>query len=202
MRTSASLGFCVAVLVISGCQPREPAEVADTAATAPTVSAAPTTDEAKIQSAMAAAPDSISQAATIMDWPATMGGQPRQLRAGTNGWVCFPMIPPTAGASGEDSMCLDGEFQKWAGAWMSKQTPRLSAVGIAYMLRGEVKGASMTDPYATEQTARDWVRTGPHIMVATPNTATLAALPGTPTSGGPWVMWKGTPYAHIMVPLE
>jgi hypothetical protein len=20
------------------------------------------------------------------------------------------------------------------------------------------------------------------------------------TKGGPWVMWKGTPYAHIMVP--
>lgn len=99
-------------------------------------------------------------------------------------------------------MCLDSEWQKWLGALMSKQTPRVSAVGIAYMLRGEVKGASMTDPYATEQTATDWVRTGPHIMVATPNTATLAALPGTPTGGGPWVMWKGTPYAHVMVPLD
>jgi hypothetical protein len=22
-----------------------------------------------------------------------------------------------------------------------------------------------------------------------------------PKSGGPWVMWKGTPYAHLMVPV-
>ena len=25
-------------------------------------------------------------------------------------------------------------------------------------------------------------------------------LPTDPHSGGPWVMWRGTPYAHLMVP--
>jgi hypothetical protein len=25
------------------------------------------------------------------------------------------------------------------------------------------------------------------------------ALPPTPSSGAPWVMWKDTPYAHVMV---
>jgi hypothetical protein len=29
----------------------------------------------------------------------------------------------------------------------------------------------------------------------------LSALPTDPNNGGPWVMWKGTPYAHIMVPV-
>jgi hypothetical protein len=29
----------------------------------------------------------------------------------------------------------------------------------------------------------------------------LDAFPTDPNSGGPWVMWKGTPYAHLMVPV-
>ena len=43
------------------------------------------TDAQKITNAMSAAPASISKNATIMDWPEAAGGQPRQLRAGTNG---------------------------------------------------------------------------------------------------------------------
>jgi hypothetical protein len=30
----------------------------------------------------------------------------------------------------------------------------------------------------------------------------LASLPTDPNNGGPWVMWKGTKYAHIMVPVK
>jgi hypothetical protein len=197
MRTSAALCCCLAGLIFSGCQPRESAEQTDTmAAQETTALAAPTTDEGKIQNAMAAAPDSIARAATIMDWPDSAGKQPRQLRAGTNGWVCYP-----TGAPGQDPMCLDAQFQRWAGAWISKQTPRLTAVGIAYMLLGD-QGASLTDPYGTQQTSTDWMRSGPHVMVVTPNVASLAALPGTPTGGAPYVMWKGTPYAHVMVPVN
>ncbi|MGI8403077.1 MAG: hypothetical protein ACR2NS_15945 [Gemmatimonadaceae bacterium] len=165
-------------------------------------SAAPTTNEGKIQNAMSAAPDSISSGATIMDWPATTGGKFSQLRAGTNGWICYPSTPAAAGAVGQDPMCLDPEFQKWAGAWMTKKTPKLAAVGVAYMLQGD-RGASVTDPFAkTAADTKDWVVAGPHIMVAAPNVATLASIQGTPTGGIPWVMWKGTPYAHIMVPVK
>ena len=31
---------------------------------------------------------------------------------------------------------------------------------------------------------------------------TAAAATLDPENGGPYVMWKGTPYAHIMVPTE
>jgi hypothetical protein len=30
----------------------------------------------------------------------------------------------------------------------------------------------------------------------------LDAYPTDPKNGGPWVMWKGTPYAHVMVPVS
>ena len=99
-------------------------------------------------------------------------------------------------------MCLDAEFQKWAGAWMTKKSPKLTGVGVAYMLQGD-RGASVADPFAKSAAdVKDWVVAGPHIMVTTPNTASLAALPGVPTGGIPWVMWKGTPYAHIMVTVK
>lgn len=37
-------------------------------------------------------------------------------------------------------------------------------------------------------------------MILTPDAALLDTLPTDPNAGGPWVMWKGTKYAHIMVP--
>jgi hypothetical protein len=70
------------------------------------------------------------------------------------------------------------------------------------MLQGD-RGISNTDPYATTSTpANQWVRTGPHIMILTPDSTHLDTLPTKPYTGGPWVMWKGTPYAHIMLPVE
>ena len=38
-------------------------------------------------------------------------------------------------------------------------------------------------------------------MVVVPDPAQLNSLPTDPHNGGPWVMWKGTKYAHIMVPI-
>jgi hypothetical protein len=160
------------------------------------------TDQQKIASAMAAAPASVSKAATIMDWPEKEGQPMRQLRAGTNNWVCFPSTPiqSTHGAL-EDPMCLDKSWQSWAEAWMTKTAPKSPGTGIAYMLAGD-KGASNTDPFAIAPTAdNQWVRTGPHVMVLTADTALLDAFPTDPDTGGPYVMWKGTPYAHLMVPV-
>ena len=69
----------------------------------PAAAAQKMTDAQKITNAMSAAPVSIAKGATIMDWPASHGGQPRQLRAGTNGWVCYPTTPSElGGAAGED----------------------------------------------------------------------------------------------------
>jgi hypothetical protein len=160
------------------------------------------TDAQKITNAMSAAPASISKNATIMDWPEAASGQPRQLRAGTNGWVCYPTTPTAMGtASGEDPMCLDKAWQGWAAAWMSKGTPPAGGSGIAYMLKGD-KGASNTDPFATGPAPNNnWVVTPAHVMVLFADAKTLDMYPTDPKSGGPWVMWKGMPYAHLMVPV-
>jgi len=157
----------------------------------------------KIANAMSAAPTSISKNAAVMDWPDTPNGQPKQLRAGTNGWVCFPNSPEQfGGASVEDPMCLDKAWQAWAQAWMAKTPPPAGGSGIAYMLKGD-KGASNADPFATGPTATNsWVVSPPHIMVLFPDPKILDSYPTDPKMGGPSVMWKGTPYAHLMVPVS
>lgn len=160
------------------------------------------TDAQKITNAMSAAPADIAKNATIMDWPDDPKAQPRQLRAGTNGWVCFPNSPGGGTASQDDPMCLDKQWQTWAQAWSSKTAPQVSGTGIAYMLSGD-RGASNTDPFATGKTAdNSWVVSPPHIMVLYPDTSMLDAFPTDPMQGGAWVMWKGTPYAHLMVPVS
>lgn len=162
------------------------------------------TDAQKIQSAMSAAPAAIAKDAAIMDWPETPDGQPRQLRAGTNGWVCYPTTPQgLGGQTGEDPMCLDKAWQAWGEAWVKKaEPPKITSPGIAYMLRGD-KGGSNTDPYAKERTAdNQWVVSPPHIMMLVPDLASLEGYPTDPKNGGPWVMYKGTPYVHLMIPVS
>ena len=150
-------------------------------------------DAAVIAKATSAAPSDIGRNAAVMGMGAD--GKMKELRAGTNGWMCMLDL---AG----DSMCLDKEWQAWGDAWMNKKDPpKPKTVGVAYMLNGD-KGASNTDPYATKPTPDNkWVVSGPHIMILPTDVSQLDAYPTDWTKGGPWVMWKGTPYAHIMVPI-
>jgi hypothetical protein len=155
----------------------------------------------KIASAESAAPRTISAHATIMEMPATPGGEMKQLRAGTNGWVCYPNTT-TSPKGNVDPMCIDKSWQNWAEAWMAKKAPTMTVNGIAYMLKGD-NGASNTDPFAEKATPDNhWVVSPPHIMVVFADAKQLDGFSDDPKSGGPWVMWKGTPYAHLMVPVS
>jgi hypothetical protein len=39
------------------------------------------------------------------------------------------------------------------------------------------------------------------VMMIVPDPAHIASIPAEHHAGGPYVMWKGTPYAHIMMPI-
>jgi hypothetical protein len=152
------------------------------------------TIEQKIALAMSGGPAQIVKDATIAEMAEMNGDKPKELRRGTNGWVCYAVV--------NQPMCLDQEWQKWAAAWMSKAAFKVEKPGIAYMLRGD-NGASNTDPYATAATAtNDWVVSPAHLMLLLPDPKMLDVYPTDPRHGGPWVMWKGTPYAHVMVPVS
>lgn len=157
------------------------------------------TKREKIANAMTAAPRSISQSATIMDWPAKEGAPMATLRTGTNGWTCLPDFPST---KGNDPMCVDEQWLSFMGAMMAKGTPKISHTGIGYMAAPGGGWGSNTDPYATKATAdNEWGYDPPHIMLLVTDQSALQGIPTTRQTGVPWVMWKGTPYAHIMVPV-
>jgi hypothetical protein len=145
---------------------------------------------------MSGAPAAVSSAATIMDFDDA--GNLVELRAGTNGWLCIPDDSPAA--PGDAPMCMDEAWQSWFDALVAQQTPQISGIGISYMLKGG-PAASNTDPYAvTPAPGEDWIQDGPHMMVIVPDPSTLDAFSTDPASGEPYVMWSGTPYAHLMVP--
>ena len=148
-------------------------------------------------SAQSAAPASISGGASIVQVAAD--GTMKELRKGTNGWTCMPDAPATPGP---DPMCFDANAAKWADAWLHHKPPPDGVAGVMYMLEGGTD-ASNTDPYATKPTAdNDWVKTGPHIMIVG-SKEILAGHPSgaKPDTSVPYVMWAGTPYAHLMVPM-
>jgi len=157
--------------------------------------------ETKIKSAISAAPTAITESATIMDWPAEQGAEMTLLREGTNGYTCLPDMPDTPG---NDPMCLDEPWMKWADAWMNKKEVNIDKIGFGYMLQGG-SAESNTDPYAKEPTDdNEWLTDAiPHLMIIVPDPATLEGLPVTPeeAGGGPWVMWRNTEYVHIMAPM-
>jgi hypothetical protein len=98
-------------------------------------------------------------------------------------------------------MCIDQVFQAMIEAWSTKSPFSAKIEGFGYMLQG-ASDASATDPFKTEPgPGEQWVVSPPHIMLISPDPASLANLPGEPSGGGPWVMWKGTPYQHVMMPV-
>jgi hypothetical protein len=146
------------------------------------------------QTAEKAAPASLSKHATIMDLEGNV------VRKGTNGWMCIPDNPGTAGT---DPMCMNEPWMGFGEALKNKRPPTYTQVGIAYMLQGD-RPVSNTDPFATApKPGDDWVEgLGAHVMVLIPDQASMKNIPTDSKNGGPWVMWAGTPYAHIMIPID
>ena len=158
------------------------------------------TNAEKITNAMSAAPSSVSAEATILDWPDSEGAMPSVIRQGTNGWRCFPDMRESPG---NDPMCVDETWMTWLEAYISHKVPMIARVGVAYMLAPGGGWASNSDPYAMHETAGNhWSHHDPHMMIVVPDPRSLAGISTDPKNGGPYVMWAGTPYAHIMAPAD
>jgi hypothetical protein len=190
-----------AMIAVTGCN-KAPGPATNTSTTETNTSSSSTTAASAssdpVASAESAAPASLAHDAAIV----TVGadGKMNQVRAGKNGWTCMPDAPDTPGP---DPMCFDGNAAKWADAWVHHKPPPDGTPGVMYMLEGGTD-ASNTDPYAKQPTAdNDWIKTGPHIMLVG-SKAMLAGYPSgaKPDTSTPYVMWAGTPYAHLMVPVN
>ena len=145
----------------------------------------------KITRAQSAAHPAISKQATVLDMDGTV------LKKGTNGWTCMPGVIP----GDKHPMCNDAMWGKVMKAIATKSDVKIDRIGISYMLQGDMM-VSNSSPYATDKKNGDvWVQEGPHLMIIVPQEM-LKGLSDDPFNGGPYVMWKDTPYAHIMVPVK
>ena len=118
------------------------------------------------------------------------------VQKGNNGWTCMTDQLGTP-------MCMDANAMEWAHAWQTHATPP-DKTGFIYMLSGD-KGASNSDPWAKGKTADNhWIETGSHVMIVGPTVKTMIGYPKdlSPDPNKPYVMWPGTPYEHLMLPVK
>ncbi len=142
-------------------------------------------------SAMTAAPPEVAHEATIVRM---VSGAMQTVKKGTNEYTC---MVETAGP-----ICMGPIALEWVRAWHNHTSPP-KALGFIYMLNGDT-GMSNTDPWATKPApGNHWVKTGPHVMVVGLAVKKMAfSRTPDPDPTKPYVMWSGTPYEHVMLPLN
>jgi hypothetical protein len=153
-------------------------------------------DQWKIKNALAAAPDFISEQATVVDWvdPGIAGklDMGRVLRKGTNGWTCMPDIP---GRPQHDPMCADQPMMEIVMDIIGGRTPTVKKVGLSDMLLGEARQGHGAGPAKDPREVKEWFYIGPHIMVALPAESVLSALDGINQD-----LKNGLPYISLLNP--
>ena len=160
--------------------------------------------EWKIAAYSSAAPAPLSAGCGVMEGTTV-------LRASTNGWTCLAANPRPMPEEGWPSahvampLCTDSEGLKWIQGAMSgaaRDAWGMSRDGFAWMLHGDV-GEDNTTPFVLDRAdaTGPWIESGPHLMLFPADFNTLAAFPSDPYKGEPFVMFPGTPAAHLMIPV-
>ena len=159
--------------------------------------------EWQIKAYTGAAPDFIGDFATVMGSDGTI------IREGTNGWTCLAFTANMMGDSMDPRMatpaCMDSNAMAWADAYMTQSVPKLSNDGWAWMIHGDT-GADNFRAYSEGDKAgtnpEDWIESGAHMMLMPKDPKSLENMTTDFTTGSPYVMFKGTPYVHLMIPIS
>jgi hypothetical protein len=147
--------------------------------------------QVKIARAMSAGPADIAKTARIVDTDAQ--GTMTILREGDNGFTC---MPGNLKVVGDPPMCADAASMQWfADAKAHKPKPTNSVPGITYMLAGATQ-RSDSDPYDTTSPP---ITVGPHWMIMWPFNPKATGLPTIHRPTGAYIMWAGSPYAHVHI---
>ncbi len=157
--------------------------------------------KSQIAWAISAAPPSIATRAIVV----TMSddGKIKELRKGENGWTCIVHDPATPMGH---PLCVDQNGLDWMAAAMSGHAPDPDKIGYSYMLRGGSTWSN-TDAAATNLPPgqKDFIHIPPHIMIMNAKIANSSGFPSgetNPDTHRPFVMYGGTPYAIVMIPLK
>jgi hypothetical protein len=185
----AFLAVATAMLLVTGMNFGGLMQAKTAAQSSPTDAAH--TNQDKIARAMSAGPAAIANSARIVDTDAQ--GKMVVLREGGNGFTC---MPGNLKVVGEPPMCVDAASLQWfADAKAHKPKPTNSVPGITYMLAGATQ-RSDSDPNDTTSVP---IEVGPHWMIMWPFNPKTTGLPTTHKATGAYIMWAGSPYAHLHV---
>lgn len=176
MKRILALGvcLCVALGTIAGAEQKKPES-----------------KEAKIARALSSAPPRIAKGAKVVERDDS--GNQTVLRDGDNGFTCFPGTP---GVVGDGPFCANAPALQWEKDMAeNKPKPTNAEPGIEYMLAGATDW-SASDPHATSGTP---IKEPPHWMILWPFDPATTGLPTTLKQTGTWIMYAGTPWAHLMI---
>jgi hypothetical protein len=147
--------------------------------------------EAKIRRALSAAPPNVASSAKVAD--TVEKGNMTVLRDGHNGFTC---VPGHVGVVGDGPASMDEAAVQGTLDWMAhKPKPTNTRPGIIYQLACD-SDWSATDPWATSGTPHKWVAGWVLVFPFDPKTSGLSDQL---QDHGTWIMWAGTPYAHLMI---
>ncbi len=145
----------------------------------------------KIARALSAGPDNIAKDATVAE-PDGHGGL-TILRQGANDFTC---LPGNDNGIGMPAMCEDRVAMQWNKDFDEhKPKPTTTVPGVEYMLAGATQ-RSDSDPF--DKTSPP-IKIGPHWMILWPFDPKTSGLPTTHKPTGAYIMWAGSPYAHVHV---
>ena len=157
----------------------------------------------EIEAYTTSAPDFIGNFATVISASGEV------LREGSNDWTCLPFIAmPKMGFKTKNEAapaCADQNAMAWANAYLSQTEPKLENDGWIWMLHGDT-GVDNFRPYSEgdekNTDPKDWIYSGAHLMLMPKDPNSLGSQTTDFTTGAPYVMMKGTPYVHLMIPVE
>jgi len=166
-----------------------------------------TSTEWKIWALSTSAPAFIAANCTVID-----SDGKTVLREGTNGWTAMAgnprgMSDPENGWKNPHEampMVMDGQAMKWAMAYMSGGKPELDHDGWMWMLHGDMGEDNTKQLTLKKEDAAEgqWIESGAHLMLMPKDPSSLKGQTTDFNSGAPYIMFEGTGYDHLMIPVE
>ena len=150
-----------------------------------------------------AAPDFIGDFATVKD------SNGKVIREGSNSWVCLAFNPMPEGGFNTphdaNPACGDAASLAWVDAYMNNTIPEMESDGWLWMLHGDT-GVDNFRAYSEGDREGSnpihFIESGPHLMLLPKDPKTIDTQTTDFDTGAPYVMFKDSPYVHLMIPTE
>ncbi len=162
----------------------------------------------QIAGAVLPLPDSARGGATVLGY---QNGRLTQLRAGHNGMICLADDPNQVGFQ---TSCYYRTLEPFMARGRSLRAAGITkrhaidSVRLAEIKRGKIvmpKVPALLSSVFSQDSTFDPLAPAPkvttlHVIYMPYATEASTGIPATPMKAGPWLMYAGTPWSHVMLP--